>query len=287
MSARLPPPFLRNDSSLWRDAHERTGCENMIELVSQSRDPDYAGLGSSAFMGDTSGIGVVVPDFATTSPTNRFLFRLAGIQIPSGYGIIIRGLRLAQTIRTIVTSENENADPIPYELEVTSPFWHFRDGNVSYHLMHQGDSQTTRRNAPDTGTGVQLAGTSPDFRSYGSGSSLLYTSYNSVARTYTAPSLGRPPGAGVAHLGNIHDLRYPWGNTDWSLHLPVMGPGAVVLYASVFQPAVNSRTPIPGCSALSVLRPEDQFVAAYTDAVYGRVAGALTVELFPCCGARS
>lgn len=285
MSARLPPPFLRHDSDLWRDAHRRTGCENLIELVSQSRDPDYAGLGSSAFQSDTSGIGVVVPAFATTSPTNRFLFRLAGIQIPGGFGIIIRGLRLAQTIRTVLTATSD--DPYPIELEVTSPFWHFNDGNVSYHLMHQGDSQTAYRNVPDTGTGVQLAGTSPDFRSYGAGSSLLYRNYDSILRTYTAPSMGRPPGSGVAHLGNIHDLRYPWENTDWSLHLPVMGPGAVVLYASVFQPNVGIRPAFPGCSAISVLRPEDQFVAAFPDAVYGRVAGALTVELFPCCGART
>lgn len=281
MSARVP--FIPAHHERWKQLRER-GCENLIELVSQSRDPDYASYGSSAFMGDLSGPGVIVPPFGTTSQTNRFLFRLCGIQIPGGFGVIVRGLRQAATLRTILDVDDE---PLPLELEVTSPFWHFRDGNVSWHLMWQGDSQSPHRTTFDTGTGIQQAGTTPQFRDFSGGSALVYQAYDSVARTYTAPAMGRPPGGAVAHLGNIHDIRYPWGNTDWSQHLPVMGPGALVLYASVFQPGNTARVDVPGCIDTSALRPEDRFVAAYPDAIYGRVAGAMTVELFPCCGAKT
>ena len=281
MAARVP--FIPAHHERWKTVREK-GCDNLVELVSQSRDPDYAGYGSSAFAGDLSGPGVVVPDFATTSPTNRFLIRLCGIQIPGGFGVILRGMRQAATIRTIL-AVGDDQEPLPLELDVTSPFWHFTDGNISWHLMWQGDSQSPHCTTLDAGTGIQQAGTTPQFRDYSGGSALVYQAYNSVLRTYTAPTQGRPPGNAVANLGNLHDIRYPWRNTNWALNLPLMGPGAIVLYASVFQPNTGNRVPIPGCINISALRPEDQFVAAYPDAVYGRVAGALTVELFPCCGA--
>jgi len=131
-----------------------------------------------------------------------------------------------------------------------------------------------------------LAGASPS--TAGLDSALLYVP-PLLAPTYTPPGAGIPPGKSVFQLGTWHDLRYPWHDTHWDMSLPVHGPGRLVLYASVHQTDSDTRPRITIPTAgIEVLRPEDQFVSAFESqdvtVFYGRVAGALTVELFPCCG---
>jgi hypothetical protein len=102
---------------------------------------------------------------------------------------------------------------------------------------------------------------------------------------------------GVEDLSAMNEIRSPWSNTDWWLNYFLPGPGNLVMYASVFQPNPGTR-PVPNppltFQQTQALGPEDQFVQAYppapppmpggigsSGAIYGRVAGAMTVELIP------
>jgi len=105
---------------------------------------------------------------------------------------------------------------------------------------------------------------------------LLYTP---PLAPYIALGAGIPPGDAVGDLGTMRDIRYPWGSTDWTISELVKGPGAVAFYASVFQTNAEGRPFYPGVLGM---RPEDQFISNFPEAIYGRVAGAMIVEIFPC-----
>lgn len=262
---------------------KREACQSIIEVVSQSFDEGRIGIGSSPYLGDTSSAGVQVPTTATLAQTSRYLIRLCGIHIPNGQGVILRGLRQGVTLRTVQTvtpaGEDTPAASHTFELEQTSPFWSFPDGNVSWHVRWDVGNNTSDQGFDP----LQRPGQSPTLDGFDS-----VLNYIPPFAPYTAPRAGQPPGFGLAHLDTIRDLRYPWQNTDFTLHEPVIGPGNLVLWASVWQPEASSssssRTNIPGCVDASALRPEDRFLAAFPDAQYGRVYGAMMVEMMPCCG---
>lgn len=243
---------------------------DVIEVVSASYDEDLLMIGSSPWQGDVGYTGVSVPSGATTSLTNRYLFRLCGVQIPLDHTLYVVGIRQLVTLRALLESGSAH---YPSELEVTSTLWRFIDGNVSYHLRWHPSLQDARKSDPN-----QAPGTDPDMR--GLDTALLYSP--PPAAFYSAPGSGIPPGRDVFGLGTWHDLRFPWSNTSWDMRLPVNGPGVLVLYASVRQTDPNTRPVLPPPDDLRVIRPEEAFLLEYpTTAVYGRVAGALAVELQP------
>lgn len=259
---------------------------NIIEVVSQSADEDLTGVGWSPFVGDIGAPGIRVPEAATASletgpqpQSLRYLFRLCGVEIPSGYGVVLRGIRQAITLRScavVADGDEEFANTIRvFEFEQKSPFWSFPDGNVSWHVRWVRGLNSPRAFDP-----AQRPGTSPSLQGQGMDSVLLYN--QSVAAGYIPPGGGIPPGNSVAHLGTLRDLRYPWENTDWTLSVPVMGPGQLMFFASVLQtdPTTRGATPFVSDS----IRPEDQFVRDFPNAIYGRVSGALAIEMFPCGG---
>lgn len=247
---------------------KRWACSQVVELVSESANTDYLGVGSSPWIGDYSTTGVSVPAAPTAAQNNRYLIRLCGIEIPTGRAIRLRGIRQAILLRysIVVTADPRIVRVV--ELEQTSPFWSFPDANVSWHIRQQPNRMSEfRRDA------AQLPGTTPTLR--GLDAALTYN----VLAPYRALANGIPPGRDVAHLGTWRDLRYSWLNTDWTLDELITGPGLVTFWASVAQTNPADRPVIPACSTnTTVLRPEDQFVTAFPDAVYGRVAGAMTVE---------
>lgn len=257
------------------DRDPRWACHNTIELVSASFDSDYAAIGSSAYPGDVAGTGVVVPAAPTADEHGRYLFRLCGICIPNGASIVVRGVRLA--VRLVAPVPQDGAPNFPLYFDQVSPFWHFVDGNVSFHLK-QHSNVFARVFDP-----AQLPGTSPTFK--GLDTARLYTLGAAV------PVNGTPPGVDVEGLGTIRDPgRFPWTNTDWEIAVPVGGPGLVVLYASVFQTNPATRRAIPNVANPAALLPEDQFILATKQSTseiarYSHVAGAVTVEMFPCCRA--
>ncbi len=255
-------------------------CTRISGVTSVGFDPDLAGIGSTACCGDQSMTGVAVPAAPTTECLNRYLIRLAAAVVPRDFGLAVVGLRQAVLLRAEVP--NEDGSISPFELEVTSPFWRFPDGNVTFHLAWKQDQCGPLICDPD-----QQPATSPDVDCLDSG--LLYVPpfIDGAGFPYVALNGGIAPGDGVVDLSAMRDLRYPWQHPDWTLSELQIGPGVVVLYASVWQTDPAKR---PACNLtdaqVAVLRPEDQFVCRFPQARYGRVAGSIVYELFPCCDER-
>jgi hypothetical protein len=177
------------------------------------------------------------------------------------------GIRQLTVLQALLTSGSAS---FPAQLEVTSPLWSFIDGNVSFHLRYHQLYQDARKFDP-----FQAPGTDPEMR--GLDTALLY---DPSGPFYTAPGSGIPPGKDVYGLGTWRENRFPWLNTSWDMKIPVHGPGVLVLYASVRQTDPVTRPLMPPPDDLGAIRPEDRFVLEYpTTAVYGRIAGALAVEL--------
>lgn len=272
---RLSTAYISASDPRWK-------CHTVIELVSAAIDNDLLGVGSTPFVGDTAYTGIGVPSTPTPDQRHRYLFRLCGIEIPSGGEIVIRGLRQFIELRSV---RSDAVPPLyPLKFEQVSAFWHFIDGDVSWHLKHH---QNIFARVSDA---AQLPGTSPGLR--GLDTSLLYNP--PLLPTYNPANAGVPPGIDVdGSLGTIRELRYPWDETNWTLSTTVSGPGVVVLYASVHQTDPTTRTQVPtDLTDTGALEPEDRFLFATRDpraplsqpgetAIYGRVAGAMTVELFP------
>lgn len=268
------------------DERWKESCPRLVELVSAAVDPSKAGIGSSPWLGDISNTGVTVLPLAAAqlTPVNRQLFRLCSVDIPSGGQVRIRGLRTLVTIgQEFPVSEEAPAGTFVFEREVVSPLWSFQDGNVSWHVRHEPNMFSTW----EVADAAQTGGTSPMLS--GEDSALLYVPPFAV---YVAPGSGIPPGGDADYLGTWRDQRYPWTNTDWDLAVPVFGPGRVTMYASVLQTNPSTRVALPQLTPPAPftdpvtcgMRPEDQFLLQFPSAVYRRVAGAMLVEVFPCCG---
>lgn len=254
-------PFLRQDDDLWET------CPNVVEIASAASDEDATAVGTTPWSGDRSSTGLHIPPAPTTAQTNRYLFRLCGVEIPVGYSILIKGLRQVATLRS---TEEINGQPRILEREIVSPLWRFQDGNISWHLRLQ-----TQQFAPTVFDPAQIAGTSPDMRALDSG--LLY---RPPLVPYVALGAGQPPGVSVGDLGTWRDIRYPWDESKWTLSELVRGPGAVVFYASVHQPDPANRPQYP---TVRGLRPEDQFLGNFPNAIYGHIGGSMIFEMMPCC----
>lgn len=253
----------------------REKCHFITGFTSVGFDPDLAGIGGSPCCGDQGATGVIVPAAPTTDPCNRYLIRLGGVAVPRECGLIVVGLRTAVTLRAEVS--NTDGSLSVFELEQTSPFFRFPDGNVSFHLMWKQDACGPVICDPD-----QQPATSPDLDC--DDTSLLYTPPFPPGAPYVALNGGVPPGDGVGDLGFMRDLRFPWDHPDWVLSEIMWGPGVVTLYASVFQTDPARRSP---CTLTpeqrDALRPEDKFACAFPQARYGRVAGSIVYELLPDC----
>jgi hypothetical protein len=254
-------------------------CEDIEIQSGASFDADLTGIGSSPYRGDMGQTGVVIPPEATSGQDNRYLARLAVVNIPSGTAIVVRGLMQAATLRALfTTSAGESVGPtIPFEREIVSPFYHLPFGNISWHLRHK---QT--KAAADVHDPAQVAGTSPSV------DGLDATLFYAQLVPYVTLRGGVPPGVAVGDLGTFRDIRFPWGDSHSNLSHLVFGPGQVAFYASVFQPDRSvwtvDGTPVT-IPATDGMRPEDQFLADFgpSNVVYGRVAGAIIYEAFPCC----
>lgn len=265
------------------DRRWEPGCPNCtLEIASSSFDILRTGVGSSPYTGDMGAPGIPVPDAPTDSSSNRYTFILAAAEIPGGRGVIVRGLRQAVTLRAYVEvsqliGEDTETAYRYFELPVTTPFWSFPDGNVSWHLRYRPNRVSPSVNT-FTGDIAPPPGASPSFAGL---DSVLVAS--SLA-PYAAVANGVPPGAPVYGMGTFYDIRFPWTDQpNGHLAIPLRGPGVVMLCATVFQTNPETRIQIPpACVVTSVLSPEDQFLAAFpTTAVYGRVAGALMLDMFP------
>jgi len=266
------PSVITHDDPRW-------SCPEVIELVSTSFDRDLLGIGSSPYFGDVGALGVRVGQIPTPDQQHRFLIRLVTIYVARNRLLLVRGLRQYATIGGFPPSVSPSAVGVLSEFPIETPSWRFADGNISWHLRWEADLQS-RLHMIDP---AQLPGTSTSMA--GSDTALLY---EPPFPPYTPPGAGIPPGRAVEGLGTFYDMRFPWDEPHAELSIRLPGPGRLVYYASVHQtdPETRPRIFIPAVG-VDVLPPEDQYVAGMEgdniDIAYQRVAGALTVELFPCC----
>jgi len=274
--------LLAADDPLWNH-------RQIVEIVSKVSNPTNSVIGTGPALGDMSQTGVPLAFSLapTLSQNNRGLVSLGGIGIPRESGLILLAIRQYATIMAGVPAQTTDMPPVDaiqfFELSITTPTWSFTNGNLWWSVQYQPDRDTANNILPIFGDPGVPPGAMTGFEALSAG--LIYTPPFSP---YKNP--GPPPGVGVGDLGAMNEIRSPWSNTDWWLNYFLPGPGTLNFYVSVFQPNPATRivpkTPLTLQQQIA-LSPEDQFVQAYPPvaggfgAIYGRVAGAMTVELIP------
>ena len=266
-----------------------TGFDEFLSLV--GGDP----------YGSSESVGLRVP-FLPTPPLSmgggqlRYLFNLASFSIGDGACVRIRGYRQLVTIGT-VQQDGAGAPSRVVEQLVTSPFWHFPDGDISWHIHRIGspNAQGVPKGQSPFGDieSYKLYWAEPPCLLYGPGTPAMpfapppgniYTQLTS----YTPPNAGKPYGSSIdSKQGTFYDLRTQWethGAWD-SLDIAVEGPDTIAFFASVRQtnpdpPDEGGRTALvpPGTFFAGGLSPEEQFLLNFPGAIYWRVGGALIVE---------
>lgn len=239
-----------------------------IVAQTQNRDPSLALVGASAFAGDHSSAGIVLPSVETAE---RFTCRLAVVEIPYGSVAIVRSISQLLTIGATVEAEG-GAEWI-FELPVTDPVWHFPDGAVSWHLrtvpFSNGYSRVWVPGEPAAPT-EPFTGTR-----FGNGPGILH--YGVPAGQVEMPA-GEPIGA---NLGTFHDMRYPWNQYSEDLNYEAEGPCQIVMYSTVVQTDPDHRPPAPPLVETSFLRKEDDFMLRFNDtARYWRVGARIVVDIY-------
>lgn len=255
------------------------------EIVPATLDPSVALLGSDPW-GSPVGTGVLVPSTPTAtfvpagaSPSQyRYLFLLAREQFNSGeQGVRLTGIRqYAELVATVAGTDG--APNTVFRKEITSPLWHPPDGSISWHVMLLPKQWMLTRN-------VQNADSLMFRDAYGP--AMLY---ETIAGPQFAPTAYKPPNGGRpwgkplgSSLGNMHDLRYRWRQSqlEQTLDIPIPLPCDVALFVSVRQndPLTNPCAGILTACQLAALSPEDQFLTSFCgSAQYGRIAGSLVFD---------
>jgi hypothetical protein len=253
----------------------RSRCPVVLDVVSSAFDADNIALGSSPYTGDMSRTGILVPATGTEDQQHRYLFRLCTIEVPSGAAAVILGVHTAHTLRAILTGTADGvACTRAVEILVREPFWQPPNGNISWHLRQYQLREHVRTISSPT----MSAGN--DVFMDGDDTALLHR--DTVSFTpYIPPGSGMPPGRAIGTLGTWRD------NRDWEVYLPVFGPKKVGLWCSVHQFVPFYICPVTAPSDLGAICQEDRFLFEFSghgpQARYGRVAGALSVELWPNC----
>jgi hypothetical protein len=260
------------------------------EIVPTTLDPFVALLGSDPY-NTPVGTGVLVPATPTGSlvtagkpPSQfRYLFLLAREQFNSGeQGVRLTGIRQYAELTATVTGEGGSIIGT-FKKEITSPLWHPPDGSVSWHVMYIPKTAMVTRN-------VQNADSLMFRDAYGP--CMLYETIAGpqfAPTGYTPPNGGRPWGKplGSVSLGNMHDMRYRWRQSqlEQTLDIPVPLPCDVALFASVRQndPSTNPAASSLSANQFTALGPEDQFLTSFpgsagVGAQYGRIAGSLVFD---------
>jgi hypothetical protein len=242
------------------------------EVTTAGFDPNLQLVGGDPW-GTPDYTGLVVPAAATplTRQDKRYLFLLARAQFNNGEKFRLRGLRQYLSIFGTFTDDGGNVQL--FEHQVTSPMFRFPDGNVSWHVMLLDKLWRDRRNPNNADSVMFQDAYSP---------ALLYQVPTTAG--YIAPNGGRPWGkTPTSDLGNIHDLRYPWRDSqvEIELDIPIPSPCDVAVFASVAQTNPSNHPDFSGLSAgqLASLESDWQFYTQFSaSCVYGRVAASLIFE---------
>ena len=210
-------------------------------------DEALQGLSSDPWQAaQPSAMGLRIPTLVN-APTNRYVFLLATRQLHGRTRI--RGIRQYLTIGTNTANPDIEGSPVerPLELQVTTPSWHFTDGNVSWHLVLEANA-VTLWNLPnsDAASSMLREADGPAFlyetATWAGGfatpaSAPLY--YNEGLTSYVPPQDIPMKWQPLGGLGCFYDYRFPWvtGAGHDTVNIPVEADSnvRVSLYATVLQ----------------------------------------------------
>ena len=239
------------------------------ELSTTGLDENLQLVGADPY-GTAYGFGLRIPNFQL-SAHKRWLYMLAMSRIAANERVTLVGMRQFVSIGAL-KSDDSGTRNYPFEQQVTSPWWHFPDGNVSWHLKRVAPGMNMQPNDANAPGQTYL---------YAMQSALLYEQPPTIISTdhYVPPNNGQPPGASLLpEYDGMKDIRSPW-----QVHIPIgleiEGPCDIALFASVRQSDPITRAAgIAGALTTTGLAIEDAFVGNYPTAVYWRIAGALIFQ---------
>lgn len=271
-----------------------TPCSrSRFEVASYGFDPDLCCLGSDAD-GSLNAAGLRVPLLATSSRATRYLFQCCTVRL-TNEPIWLVGMAEMLTIYEDTAAGTPPIAPVEKFIGrggAGDPRWHFTDATVSFHLRHV---RSVPRFPPSASSA--LASESFAWRWSGSAPALVFETATFAAANldanghpdnytaltgYTPPWGGSPPGVDVGGFGTFNSIEHPWDDPSAQEIEPieVRGPGALVLYASVWQtnPSTRAAIVVPAGFPIDPELPEVGFVADFASAIYGRVGGKLVME---------
>ena len=269
-----------------------------VEVSTAGIDDAFQGLSTDPYgePGATPpavGTGLRVPTFRQDD-TTRYLFLLATRTISAPTKI--RGIRQYATLGAQITHTSETGTSIQtIEFPITTPNFYLTDGNISWHLVEEPNAHpvTTSQTVRGSQDSVCFMQGNSD------GPALLYLA---GAPTWSVPqpqfyfnnmTAYQPPPVWsewqpIAGLGNMHDIRFPWVDSEaWNSLDGVMvcaggGERRISLYASVLQTA--GAIGIVSATSSQGYGPENDFIAAMASlsnvsvVQFWKVAGSIMFE---------
>lgn len=272
-----------------------------IEVSSRGIDEELQTVAGDPF-GGLSSVGLRVPHLASPRgrTSARYLFQLGGFTVPEGIRVRVHGYRQLVTIGYLQPGNAQiGLQPRVNEFQVTSPFFKFTDGNISWHLMRMSMNEPLHPLRPGHTRNMSLVTPGPPLTplrnlawKMSDTPALLFSSvttpnfdpFYTDLTAYTAPNSGRPWGRPLTSgVGCFYDLRTQWRESQaWSaLDIPIEGPTRVAFFASVAQTNPQGRPaiiPPPNDLSGASLSLEERFILNNPNAIYWRVGGALIVE---------
>jgi hypothetical protein len=269
-----------------------------IEVSTSGIDEALQGLTSDSIgfaLPQATGLRVppVLPGYTTPLAQPRYRFCLATRTITNG-ATRLRGIRQGVTLGVDANAGSPPERPV--EMTVTTPTFHFPDGNIAWYLVTESNGHRVVRAPSTNAPGWSYIETE--------GAAMLYNSFTNTAvdpvtgapryyfqnmTAYTAPKTPNDWLA-IAELGCFHDLRFPWNSsTAWdSVDEIIEGTARISLYADVLQtnPATRNVLTPPSTWRLPAATPEEAFILDWTTSgegptlgpIYWRIYGALIFE---------
>lgn len=224
----------------------------------------------------------------------RYLFLLARRVLGTGRTRLL-GIRQGLTLGCNVASAGTNL--FAEEFLVTSPYWHFVDGNVSWHVIIEPNQEEVMTRPTTDAPSFAFGDCTDPAMLYAKGTTFTAGStdpntgapyyYDIGLKTYVAPQR-QGQWLPVAGLGNMKDIRFPWNEATNALAIdaPIEGSYKISLYASVLQsdPATRAAPTIPSLTYQNGIARETAFVENFaTDetpspVIYWRIFGSLLFE---------
>jgi len=269
--------------------HKRKGGWTRFSFITKGTDPRLALVGGPG-AGNLSGLGLCIPATGTADVNHRMLFALASVAFDADEQARVVAYRQILYIGAMLqTSQVAESPPqlladgksvkrglsngVKYalrEIPVTTPNWHFIDGNVAWWLrrvpLREGPVNV---NNTTGGRGITQNPypVSPAMLAY---------------PDHTPVGLGIPAGREIMGLGELRGMQYPYGAKapGSSLRFDIETPCRLICYASVWQPSETLADRVKVDAEIDSLCPEDRFAAQWYGR-YTRIGVELTVETRP------